>query len=329
MTYEISPVPPTPRPSSGGHGARGAGIVAACLVLFVGAIAFAAVSAPRTAVGANPSASATVRAAAPSAAAGDRGPSLGGKAFRSGAAFGTITIASISGTKIGLRTADGWTRTIDVGAGTKIFLGKEAATLGDLKVGDDVRMRQKRNADGTFSIVSLTVPAAQAGGKVTAVSATTITITRRGGGTTTLTVNASTVYRQGGADASKADVKIGSTITAQGKPGSITAFTATVVRISLSRLSGEVTAKTANTVTVKQRDGTSVVVHVDADTRFLVRGLKGAKATLADVAVGNRLVATGIRRADGSLDAVAIGASTPKAPRATKPASPAPSAANG
>lgn len=329
MTYEISPVPPTRQPSSGRHAARGASIVAACLVLFVGAIAIAAVSAPRTAVGADPSASTPATSAAPSARSGDRAPAGGGdKGFRGGAAFGTITIASITGTKIGLKTADGWTRTIDV-ADAKVFLGREAGKVSDLAVGDEVRLRQKRNADGSFSVVSLTVPAARAGGEVTAVGATTITIKRRDGGTTTLTVNAATDYRQGGADASKADVKVGSTITAEGRPGSSAAFTATIVKISLSRVGGEVTATTADTITVKQRDGSSVVIHVDADTRFLVRGKGGAKATLADVAVGDRIAAVGVRRSDGSLDASAVGAGKAKAPKSTKPATPAPSAANG
>lgn len=328
MTYEISPVPPTPG-RSGGHVARSSGIVAACLVLVVGAAVFASSAAPQ-ASGADPSASAAVPSAAPSGKSGDRRPVVGGlKGFLGGGAFGTITIASINGTKIGLKTADGWTRTIDVAGETKIFLGKEAGVVSDLSVGDEVRLRQKKNADGSFSVVSLSVPAAQAGGEVTGVSGNTITIKRRDGSTATLTVNGSTVFRQGGADATKADVKVGSNITAEGQPGSSDAFTATVVRISLSRVDGEVTAKTANTITVKQRDGSSVVIHVDADTKYLVRGINGAKATLANVEVGNRLIATGVRRADGSLDAVAVGAGKAKPLRSTKPAAPAPSASNG
>lgn len=330
MTYEIAPVPPTPRRSSGGQAARAGGILAACLVLVVGvAVVLGASAAPRTSPGADPAPSGAAASAAASAKTGDRAKGLGqGKESRGGA-FGTITIASINGSKIGLKTADGWTRTIDVAADTKIFLGKEVGTIGDLAVGNEVRMRQKRNADGSFSIVSLTVPAARAGGEVTAVSGNSITIKRRDGSTTTLTVNGSTVYRQGGADATKADVKVGSNISAQGKPGSSDAFTATTVRISLSRVGGVVTAKTANTITVEQRDGSSVVIHVDADTRYLVRGLNGAKATIANVEIGNRLVATGVQRADGSLDAVAVATGKAKSPKTTKPAAPSPSASNG
>ena len=331
MTYEIPPVPPTPRPSSGGYATRGAGIIAACLVLFVAAaLVLGVTSAPRTSAGADPSAA--TKSAAPSVRAGVTGGNreLGDKGLGGGAAFGKITIASINGTKIGLKTADGWTRTIDVASDTKIFLGKAAGKVSDLSVGQEIRLRQMRNADGSFTVVSLTVPAARAGGEVTAVNGNTITIKRRDGTTTTLTVNGSTVFKQGDANASKADVKVGSMITAEGKPGSSDAFTATSVMILLSHVSGEVTAKTANTITVKQRDGSSVVIHVNANTRFLVRGTAGTKATLADVAVGNRLVATGVKRADGSVDAVAVGAGKAKpTTTAPKPAAPAPSATHG
>lgn len=329
MTYEISPIPPTPHRSNGGRSVRGGGIVAACLVLVAGAaVVFSTASAPRTA-GADPSASAATRSAAPSAKTRDGDRTIGGgKVFR-GAAVGSITITSINGSKVGLKTADGWTRTIDVGADTKVFLGSQAGKVGDLVVGNEVRLRQKKNADGSFTVVSLTVPGAKAAGEVTAVSGNTITIKRRGGSTTTLTVNGATVFRQGGETAAKTDVKVGSNITAEGKPGSSDNFTATVVRIALSRVSGEVTAKTANTITVKQRDGKSVVVHVDADTRYLVRGTNGTKATLANVEVGNRLVATGVRRSDGSLDAVAVGAGKAKEPKTVKPAAPPPSAKSG
>jgi hypothetical protein len=323
VTYEISPIPPTPHRSSGGRALRGGGIVAACLVLVVGAaVVFSASSAPRTAVGADPSASAAARPAAPSAKSGDGDRALGGgKVFR-GAGVGTITVTSINGSKVGLKTADGWTRTIDVGADTKVFLGSQAGKVGDLSVGNEVRLRQKKNADGSFTVVSLTVPAAKAAGEVTAVSGNTITIKRRGGSTTTLTVNGATAYKQGGEAATKADVKVGSNISAEGKPGSSDNFTATAVKISLSRVTGEVTAKTANTITVKQRDGKSVVIHVDTDTRYLVRGTDATKATLANVEVGNRLVATGVRRSDGSLDAVAVGAGKAKQPKTVKPAAP-------
>jgi hypothetical protein len=331
VTYEIAPVAPTPGPSSSGRPNRAGGIVAACLVLGVAAALVLTVSlAPRTATGADPAPSGAAASPDSSAKSGDRDRADGqGKGFRGGVALGTITIASINGTKIGLKTADGWTRTIDAGADTKIFLGSVAGTVGDLTVGNEVRLRQKRNADGSFSVVSLTVPAAKASGEVTAVSGNSITIKRRDGSTTTLTVNGSTVYKQGDVEASKADVKVGSKVNAEGKPGSSDAFTATVVRIALSKVTGEVTAKTANTITVKQRDGSSVVVHVDAATRYLVRGTDGTKATLANVEVGNRLVATGVRRSDGSLDAVAVGAGKAREPRTPKPAAPSPSATSG
>ena len=318
MTYELAPVPPTPQPSRGGRTVRNGGIAAACLVLVVGAAVIVAASvAPRTSP-AIPGASGPAGAAVPSA--GARAPEL--KESRVGS-FGKITIASINGTKIGLKTADGWSRTIDVTADTKIFLGSLAGKLSDLAVGNQVRLHQKRNADGSYSIVSLTVPAAKASGEVTAVSGNTVTIKRRDGTTATVTLDGSTVIKQGDATATKADVKVGSKISAEGKPGSNDAFTATKVRISLSTVSGDVTAKTSDTITVKQRDGSSVVIHVGASTRYRAPGIKGTTATLANVAIGNRLTATGVKRSDGSLDAVAVQARAAKLPKTTQPLNPA------
>jgi hypothetical protein len=65
-----------------------------------------------------------------------------------------------------------------------------------------------------------------------------------------------------------------------------------------------VTAKTADSITIKRRDGTSVVIHVGADTTFRVAGNKNAK--LADVTVDMVIGVSGRSRADGSIDANAV-----------------------
>ena len=67
---------------------------------------------------------------------------------------------------------------------------------------------------------------------------------------------------------------------------------------------GTVTGKTANTITIKQPDGTSVTIHVGAGTTFQVAGT--TTAGLSDVAVGMGLVAVGTLNTDGSLDATAV-----------------------
>ncbi|HSW42836.1 MAG TPA: hypothetical protein VLM76_10035, partial [Patescibacteria group bacterium] len=56
---------------------------------------------------------------------------------------------------------------------------------------------------------------------------------------------------------------------------------------------------------VSTRDGSTVVVKVSPSTTYRVRGVDSP--TLADVKVGDVVVATGTRNADGSLSATVIG----------------------
>jgi hypothetical protein len=67
-----------------------------------------------------------------------------------------------------------------------------------------------------------------------------------------------------------------------------------------------VTAKTADTFTIKRRDGSTTTVHVDADTTYRVAGAENAD--LGDIAVDMAIVVEGRARSDGSIDADAVGA---------------------
>ena len=52
---------------------------------------------------------------------------------------------------------------------TTITKGGQAIAVTALKVGDEVQFRQVRNADGSYTITTITVPTPQLGGEVTAV----------------------------------------------------------------------------------------------------------------------------------------------------------------
>lgn len=239
---------------------------------------------------------------------GNRG-NLKGFGAGSGRGFGGVTISAIDGSKLSLKTEDGWTRTITVTADTTITKGGQAIKLGDLDVGDTVAFRQKRNDDGTYSIVAIVIPTPKAAGEVTAVTASTLTLKGRGDQTKTITLNGSTAYQLGKAKGARSDVKVGSRVTVEGNVSGDT-FTALTVHIALSSASGEVTAKSAGSITLKRRDGTTIVVHVSSATQFKVRAKDAA--TLADIAVGDRVEAQGTTRADGSLDAVNVHGSAPR-----------------
>ncbi len=199
------------------------------------------------------------------------------RGFGGGRGFGGVTIAAIDGSKLSLKTVDGWTRTIVVTADTTITKGGQAIKVGDLDVGDTIVFRQKRNDDGTYSIVAIVVPTPKAAGEVTALTSSTMTLKGRGDKTRTITLTGSTIYTLGKTKGAKSDLAVGSRVVVEGTISGDT-FTALSVHIALSNAAGEVTAKTANTITVKGRGGKTTVIHVSSDTMFKVRGKDAATA---------------------------------------------------
>ncbi|HLO36002.1 MAG TPA: hypothetical protein VK194_07965, partial [Candidatus Deferrimicrobium sp.] len=85
-------------------------------------------------------------------------------------------------------------------------------------------------------------------------------------------------------------------------------LTATSVRVRLPHVAGSVTATTSITIALSRPDGTTVTVHVGSSTTIRVAGVDNAK--LSDVKTGMAIVVEGTQRADGSIDATAIGAGT-------------------
>jgi len=153
--------------------------------------------------------------------------------------FGHITISAISGSTLSLATDDGWTRTIALTATTTITRGGAPATAADLHVGDRIRLRQSKNADGTFTV--------------------------------------------------------------------------SAINVVLPEVVGTITDTTGTSITILDRDGTSIVVHLGAATKLRVRGIDSPKAS--DLAKGMIAIVVGEPRSDGSIDATAVGAGTFPGPR--------------
>jgi hypothetical protein len=150
---------------------------------------------------------------------GDHGPGMGG-----------ITITAISGQKISLATADGWTRTITVDSGTTYSKGGATIAIGDLRVGDEIGFRETKKTDGSFTIDSVTVILPHAGGQVTAINGSTIAVKDRDGSTVTIKVTGSTTYDLDGATAALSDIKVGMFLDAEGTQNSDGSLTATTVQ---------------------------------------------------------------------------------------------------
>jgi hypothetical protein len=225
-----------------------------------------------------------------------------------GGRFGQITVTAVNGSTVSLKTDDGWTRTITVSSDTKVTKGGEPAAASDIVVGDSVRIAQKKNADGTFTVTGVAIVLPRVAGTVTAVDATTITITGRNGVQQTIHTNGSTAYHAGGSDGTRADVTVGANIAAVGEQAADGSITATSVTVALPRLAGTITSVSGNTITLTDRMGTKHTVHVTADTTITVFG-KG-KAAVSDLKTGMVMAAQGRQRSDGSLDATAIAAGT-------------------
>jgi hypothetical protein len=310
----------------------GAVVVAAVAVVVLAASVIGASPAP-LAGGASPGASAQ---ASPPIKGNGRGPwriFAGGPAAGFGfgdhglgfkAGFGQISITAIDGSKISLKTDDGWTRTIVVTSSTAITKGGQTIAVGDLKVGDRIVFRQTRNADGSFSIAAIQVVVPRVAGSVTAVSGGGFTLMARDGTTWTVAVGASTAYTIGSKAGARSDVKVGVDVVVEGTQGTGNTLTALTVHVQLPRVAGQVTAKTATTLTIKRPDGTTATIHVGSATTYLVRG--NANAGLADIAVGDFVAVEGSQRTDGSIDASVVAAGKLRG-RSERPlASPSPTA---
>lgn len=215
-----------------------------------------------------------------------------------------ITISAISGSNVSLKTDDGWTRTITVTSATTITKDGEAVTLADLAVGDEIRFKQTRAADGTYTIDAIEVVVPTVVGTVTAVDADSVTIKVRDGTTREIATTSATTYRVGSGAATRSDVVVGATILAAGTIGANDAFTATSITVAPARVMGTVTAKTASTITLERRDGTTVTVNVGAATTYQVAGV--SDADLGDVTVGMQVVVSGRDAGTNTIDASTV-----------------------
>jgi uncharacterized protein DUF5666 len=131
--------------------------------------------------------------------------------------FGGVSITAINGSNLGLKTEDGWTRTIAVTSTTTITKGGQTIALGDLSVGDKIRFSQTKNTDGTFTVTAIQVVLPSVAGTVTAKTAATITVEGPDGSSVTIHVTADTTYEVAGVTtAGLGDVAVGMRLVAVG-----------------------------------------------------------------------------------------------------------------
>ncbi len=136
---------------------------------------------------------------------------------RGGGVAGPISITAIDGSNISLKTDDGWTRTITLTSSTTITKGNDTIKVTDLKVGDDIRLAQTKNADGTYTVTAIRVVMPHVVGTVTAKSDSSITVLQMDGTSSTVHTDGDTTYRVPGAtDANLGDISVGMIVIASG-----------------------------------------------------------------------------------------------------------------
>jgi hypothetical protein len=149
------------------------------------------------------------------------------------------------------------------------------------------------------------------GVEITAIDGSNLSLRTEDGWTRTISVTSTTQITKGGDTIAIGDLSVGDHIRFAQRRNDDGTFTVTRIAIVLPHVAGTVTAMTDSTITIEQRGGTSVTVHVDDSTRFKVEGVDGT-AKLSDVKVGMRIGASGEQRSDGSLDAATVVAGTGK-----------------
>ena len=222
---------------------------------------------------------------------------------RGGGRFGPIEITAIAGSNLSLQTANGWTRTVAVGSDVEITKGGETIVLGELEVGDEIRLLEMRNDDGTFTLEGIVVVVPSVGGTVTAADADSITVQGRNGLTQEIQTTGETTYRLGTEATTRAEVTVGDRIHAFGETGTDDAFTATAVIVAVPKVAGEVTAVSSGSFTIRLRDGSTWTVTVDADTAYRIRDVDDPG--LDDIEVGDAVAVAGTQ-SGSTIDAQVV-----------------------
>ena len=139
---------------------------------------------------------------------------------------------------------------------------------------------------------------------ITSIDGSNLSLTTEDGWTRTIAIASTTTITKGGATITAADLAVGDEIRFAQTKGTDGTYTITKIVVVLPSVSGEVTAKTSDSITVTKRDGTSATIHVTDATTYTVQGV--TSATLADIAVGMHVRAEGTSNTDGSLDAATV-----------------------
>ena len=143
---------------------------------------------------------------------------------------------------------------------------------------------------------------------ITAISGSTISLETVDGWTRTITVTGDTQLSKDGDEIALSDLEVGDKIAFRQTVDDSGTYTVTAIAVISPSVFGQVTAVDGDSITLSQRDGSSVTVHVNGSTTFTISGETGK--SVSDIEVGMIAAASGEQDDDGSLDAARVRAGT-------------------
>ena len=143
---------------------------------------------------------------------------------------------------------------------------------------------------------------------ITAINGSSISLETVDGWTRTITVTDETQLSKDGEEIALADLDVGDRIRFRQTVDDNGTWTVTAIAVVSPSVFGQVTAVDGDSITLSQRDRSTVTVHVDSATTFTVGGETGK--SVADIEVGMIAAASGEENGDGSLDAARVRAGT-------------------
>jgi antitoxin component of MazEF toxin-antitoxin module len=220
-------------------------------------------------------------------------------------------VASVGSNSVTLTVKKGASVTIQVNADTKIVVNGEAGTLADIQVGyhAGAKLTARGGPAKVLRAHAPPAPGTVVHGVVASVGPSSITLTKKDGSSVTVAVNGDTKIRVNGKAGSLADIHAGfrATVRRTSADGPAAAIHAVDPSARPRVVIGVVDAVGSDSITIKQRNGATAAIAVNADTKIKVAGHGGS---LSDIQVGYRAI---VLRAGAGGPALRIIARPPKA----------------
>jgi hypothetical protein len=219
------------------------------------------------------------------------------------------TVTSVNGNVITITAAKGFTRTIDVSANTTYTEAGKPATLSNVIVGFRITATGTVSANQTaLDATSVAIPApSHIVGTVTAASTTSLTVQLANGASATLAIDANTTFFEGKHAVTAAALSTGEHVNVA--LSSTTSATAGRIDIVLIKLAGTVSTVNGDAITITGAEAFTRTIDVSPTTTYTEAG---KAATLSNVLVGMKIVATGSVSADQTaLDAISVAIGVP------------------